>query len=324
MMVAGAGVAVVFIFFAVASSVGSPKKKIFDSRLSRVKGGGISASSGNQEDQVSLRLHQNDSSIPFIDNLIKRYLPQPDILRTRLERTGLKFKISTYILISVVIAGAIGLPIFKIGAFSAGISALMGISGGLMWPHFIVNILINRRLKAFTAEFPEAIDLIVRGLKSGLPIPASIRTVAEEIGGPIGKEFAIVTDRLRIGETLEDALQFVARRVPTPDFRFFVTSLAVQRETGGNLAETLGNLSDVLRKRRQMKLKIKAMSSEAKASAWILGSLPFLMFGIMMVMNSEYVMALFSDPRGLMMVAGGFASLFTGILVMAKMVRFEI
>ena len=193
-----------------------------------------------------------------------------------------------------------------------------------MVPHMLVKFLIGRRMKAFTAEFPQAIDLIVRGLKSGLPVPASIRTVASEIRPPVGTEFGIVSDRLRIGQTLEEALQLAATRIPTPEFNFFVTSLGVQRETGGNLAETLENLSTVLRERRQMKLKIKAMSSEAKASALILGSLPFVMFGIMLCINPGYVLQLFDDPRGLMMVAFGFGCLGVGTLVMAKMVRFEI
>jgi tight adherence protein B len=187
-----------------------------------------------------------------------------------------------------------------------------------------VKFLIARRIKAFTTEFPQAIDLIVRGLKSGLPVPASIRTVAAEIKAPVGTEFGIISDRLRIGQTLEEALAHAANRMSTPEFNFFVTSLGVQRETGGNLAETLENLSNVLRQRSQMKMKIRAMSSEAKASALILGSLPFVMFGIMLTINPGYVLQLFDDPRGIMMVAFGFGCLGVGMLVMAKMVRFEI
>jgi tight adherence protein B len=179
-------------------------------------------------------------------------------------------------------------------------------------------------LNAFTAEFPQAIDLIVRGLKSGLPVPASMRAVADEIKDPVGKEFTIISDRLKIGQTLDDALHKTTQRIPTPEFNFFVTSLAVQRETGGNLGETLENLSNVLRQRRQMKQKIKAMSSEATASAMILGSLPFLMFGIMMLLNPNYVGMLFTDPRGMLMLGFGLTCIAIGSAVMAKMVRFEI
>jgi len=207
---------------------------------------------------------------------------------------------------------------------SPTIAILCGLSSGLTIPHLLVKYLVARRLKAFTDEFPQAIDLIVRGLKSGLPVPASIKAVADEIKDPVGKEFSDISDRLKIGQTLEDAMKNAAERIPTPEFYFFVTSLAVQRETGGNLAETLENLSNVLRQRRQMKQKIKAMASEAKASAMILGSLPFLMFGIMMLINPGYVGMLFTDPRGVLMVGFGFACIAVGTLVMAKMVRFEI
>ena len=236
----------------------------------------------------------------------------------------MNFTIGEYVLLSL----CVGVVFAILGAVfygrSIAVAGLSGLASAIMLPHLLVNFLTARRLKAFTAEFPEAIDLIVRGLKSGLPVPASIRIVAEEMRPPLGYEFSLISDRLRIGQNLDEALKISADRVPTPEFRFFVISLAVQRETGGNLAETLENLSDVLRKRRQMRQKIKAMSSEAKASAIILGSLPFLMFGIMMMLNPAYVSSLFSDPRGMIMVGFGMASLITGIVVMAKMVRFEI
>jgi tight adherence protein B len=183
---------------------------------------------------------------------------------------------------------------------------------------------INSRLKLFSAQFPEAIDLIVRGLKSGLPVAASMQTVAEEMQDPIAGEFRQITDLLRVGVTIDNAMRAAADRIVSAEFRFFIISLVVQRETGGNLAETLENLADILRKRRQMKLKIKAMSSEAKASAMILGSLPFVLFGILLLVNAGYVMQLFSDHRGLVMIAFGLTSLTVGIIVMAKMVRFEV
>ncbi len=119
---------------------------------------------------------------------------------------------------------------------------------------------------------------MVRGLRSGLPITETLGIVAGEIQGPVGLEFRLVSDKMKIGRTMEAALQDTADRLGTPEFQFFVITLAIQRETGGNLAETLSNLADVLRKRGQMKLKIKAMSSELKASAYIVGSLPFVVF----------------------------------------------
>jgi tight adherence protein B len=148
--------------------------------------------------------------------------------------------------------------------------------------------------------------------------------VATEVQGPIAVEFQNVVDKMKIGRTMEAALQEGADRIGTPEFQFFVITLAIQRETGGNLAETLANLADVLRKRAQMKLKIKAMSSESKASAYIVGSLPFIVFGMIWFINGSYMQGFFTDTR--LMIAGGGGLLWMGIgvAIMAKMVRFEI
>jgi tight adherence protein B len=164
----------------------------------------------------------------------------------------------------------------------------------------------------------------VRGLRSGLPVTESIRTIGTEVPDPIGVEFRTVTDGVGLGQSLEEALWDAAKRLDTPEFKFFVVSLSIQRETGGNLAETLSNLADILRRRRQMRLKIKAMSSEARASAYILASLPFIVFGAITIFNPGYSMQLFEDPRGHVLVAAGLTSLVVGVLVMAKMIRFEI
>ena len=146
-----------------------------------------------------------------------------------------------------------------------------GLSSAIGLPHLVIGFLIKRRVNKFNSNFPDAIELMVRGLRSGLPITETLGIVAQEIGGPVGLEFRAVSDKMKIGRTMEAALQETADRLGTAEFQFFVITLAIQRETGGNLAETLSNLADVLRKRAQMKLKIRAMSSESKASAMIVG-----------------------------------------------------
>ncbi|MEA3079305.1 MAG: tight adherence protein [Sphingomonadales bacterium] len=134
----------------------------------------------------------------------------------------------------------------------------------------------------------------------------------------------MVSDKMKIGRTMEAALQDTADRLGTAEFQFFVITLAIQRETGGNLAETLSNLADVLRKRAQMKLKIRAMSSESKASAYIVGSLPFVVFGLVMMINPHYMAGFFSDQRLMVAGIGGMIWMGCGALIMAKMVNFEI
>jgi tight adherence protein B len=244
-------------------------------------------------------------------------------LLLRLDRTGKGWTFTQYLYVSLGIAVAItALTYLKTGApfFAIGLGLVIG--GGI--PHMAVNRAIGKRLAHFTAKFPEGIELLVRGLRSGLPVTETLGVVASEVPGPVGEEFRGVTERIRIGKTMEDALQDTADRLNTPEFSFFCITLAIQRETGGNLAETLSNLSDVLRKRAQMKLKIKAMSSESKASAYIIGALPFCVFGIIYWMNPGYMGGFFSDQRLIVAGVGGLIWMSIGAFIMSKMISFEI
>lgn len=285
---------------------------------------GGNSNTAQVEETRNLRAGSSKSSMPRLEDFIKKLVPRPALLRDRLDRTGKNITILQYVGISIALGVASSVVRAMFFDFPPILAILFGIAFGAGLPHIIIGVLIKRRVKQFTTRFAEAIDLIIRGLKSGLPVPESIRTVGEEFGGPVGDEFRKVADRIKLGESMDQALQEAGKRINTAEFQFFIISLAVQRETGGNLAETLENLSDILRKRRQMQLKIKAMSSEAKASAYIIGSLPFVMFVLLYLVSGDYVMGLFTDPRGLVLVGIGFASLFVGIAVMMKMVRFEV
>ncbi len=272
----------------------------------------------------TLRLAQHDSALPSVDRILKRLLPRREMLRQRLKRTGRSISVGQYLVSCLVVGVLAGTVMSFAFGFSLPVSILGGCAGGLLLPHMFIGYLAGWRQRAFTGQFPESIDLIVRGIRSGLPVVEAIMTVAREMPKPVGQEFQTITDAVRFGQTLEDALWDAVPRVDTPEFKFFVVSIAVQRETGGNLGETLENLADVLRKRRQMKKRVKAMASEPKASAWILGSLPFIMFAIIFFVNTGYVMTLFTDPRGTTLIAFGLTSQFIGVAIMWKMVRFEI
>ena len=265
-----------------------------------------------------------DSGIVAIDALIKRIVPNPENLRARLERTGFNITLGVYFMASVLVCLVVVLigRIYPVLPFPAVV--LFGIFAAFALPQFAISFLSKRRLQQFLESFPESIDLIVRGLRSGLPVTESVKTVSSELGGPVAIEFSKVSDNIKFGKTISEALDACAARLGLPEFRFFTIALSIQQETGGNLAETLGNLSDVLRRRRQMKLKIRAFSSEAKASAYIIGALPFLMEGLILTVNYSYAIQLFTDPRGLVMVGCGLLSFTIGIVVMAKMVRFDI
>jgi tight adherence protein B len=246
-----------------------------------------------------------------------------EALAVRLDRTGKGWTVSQYIYSSIGLALAVAVVIFiQSGALllSLGIGAAVG--AGI--PHLVVNFFINKRTNAFVSKFPDALELLVRGLRSGLPVTETLGVVAQEVPGPVGLEFRGVVDRIKVGKTMEDALQDTGDRLGIPEFNFFTITLAIQRETGGNLAETLSNLADVLRKRGQMKLKIKAMSSESKASAYIVGSLPFIVFGMIMWVNPEYIGGFFTDDRLIVAGLGGLCWMGIGVFIMAKMVNFEI
>lgn len=246
-----------------------------------------------------------------------------EMLRLRLHRSGKTWTVQQYVLASLGIAVVVGGGLWlKSGQPLLGL--LMGVFLAIAVPHMVVGFLISKRLASFNTKFPDAIELLVRGLRSGLPVTETLGIVSTEIPGPVGEEFKMVTERIRIGRTMEDSLQETADRLGIPEFQFFCITLAIQRETGGNLAETLSNLADVLRKRAQMKLKIRAMSSESKASAYIVGSLPFCVFGLIYTIKPEYMAGFFSEERLMVAGGGGLIWMSIGVFIMAKMVSFEI
>ncbi|WP_454797469.1 type II secretion system F family protein [Novosphingobium lindaniclasticum] len=246
-----------------------------------------------------------------------------DALALRLHRSGRSWTLKQYISVSAGVGLVVAALVFlKSGAPLLALAVGLFIGGGV--PHFVLNKLIARRTNGFIVKFADAIELLVRGLRSGLPVTETLGVVAKEIPGPVGQEFKLVTERIKIGKTMEDALQETADRLEIPEFNFFCITLAIQRETGGNLAETLANLADVLRKRAQMKLKIRAMSSESKASAYIVGALPFIVFGMIWWINPGYIGKFFIDERLMVAGMGGAVWMGIGAFIMAKMVSFEI
>jgi len=246
-----------------------------------------------------------------------------EALTLRLHRTGKGWKLSQYVYASLGLMVGVAFVVFLMsGALPLALGVGMLVGAGL--PHLAVGHFIKSRGTKFTVKFPDAIELLVRGLRSGLPVTETLGVVAQEVPGPVGEEFKLVIERIKIGRSMEEALQETADRLNTPEFSFFCITLAIQRETGGNLAETLSNLADVLRKRAQMKLKIRAMSSESKASAYIVGSLPFIVFTMIYWINPDYIGGFFTEDRLIVAGLGGLTWMSIGAFIMAKMVSFEI
>lgn len=254
---------------------------------------------------------------------ISSLMPRRELMELRLRRTGKTWNLNQYMFacMGLFVVATAGLFLVRAPLM---LGALVGLMIGIGLPNMYIGRLIKKRVNAFTTRFPDAIDLLVRGLRSGLPVTETFQVVSQELPGPVGEEFKGVVERIRIGNTMEAALQESAVMLDTPEFKFFCITIAIQRETGGNLAETLSNLSDVLRKRAQMKLKIRAMSSEAKASAYIVGALPFFVFGIVWMMNPEYLAGFFYEQRLIVTGLGGLVWMSIGAFIMKQMISFEI
>jgi tight adherence protein B len=194
---------------------------------------------------------------------------------------------------------------------------------GLGLPRWVLGFLTNRRKKKFTENFAPAIDVIVRSVRSGLPTNEALRIVAREAPNPVGAEFHNLVESTRVGVTMDQALKRMMESMPTPEVGFFAIVMTIQGKSGGNLSEALGNLASVLRDRKRLQGKIKAMSSEAKASAGIIGSLPPAVMGLVYLTTPAYISKLFTEKAGNLMLAACVIWMAVGISVMRKMINFK-
>jgi tight adherence protein B len=317
----GAGVAVTFVLLSLAVGgeiAGRRYRRRLDALSDRAAGVAVAGPAEVRS------LARRDSATPRIDQIARRWLPRRDLLAARLARTGYPISIGQYSMGMLGIASVAAIAIVVTTPIRLPPSILIGLFVGTALPHFVVGWIGKRRIKAFVNLFPEAIDLMVRALRSGLPISEAILSAAHEIADPVGAELRLVEGGIKLGRDLDTLLWDTAKRIDVPEFRFFVISLSVQRETGGNLGETLANLSDVLRRRKQMQSKVRAMASETRATTAILGGLPMVVCGALAYTSPDYLVPLYSDVRGLIMLGVGGVMLVLGITIMMKMARFEI
>lgn len=194
----------------------------------------------------------------------------------------------------------------------------------ILLPRFYLKRKIKKRNEAFINMFPDAVDMIVRSVKSGHPLNTALRMIAENMDPPVRTEFQQLVDEIAFGRSTVDALVRMSHRVDEPDLHFFVVILSVQQETGGNLAEVLTNLSGIIRKRKQLRLKINALTSEGRATAYILGSLPFVVFGAIHLTTPDYLTPLFTESSGQMILAGALALVATAAFIVYNMIQIDI
>jgi tight adherence protein B len=245
-------------------------------------------------------------------------------LESRLSQAGLTWSKGTYILISIVV-GAVGF-LLAMTAFGLGMvpSVGFGVAAGLIIPHAYVAHKRKTRFNKFSAEFPNALDVIVRGIKSGIPLVDCLKTIATEAQDPVRSEFQEINEDQTLGVPLDEAIARMAKRIPISEANFFAIVIAIQSRTGGNLSEALGNLSTVLRDRKNLRGKIRAMSAEAKASAGIIGAMPVVVTALLAIISPDYIALLVTTTLGNVVTAGSLIWMFIGVMVMRNMINFDI
>jgi tight adherence protein B len=243
-------------------------------------------------------------------------------LSTRLTQAGLSWSPRQFLIFS----GMLGVAAFALLFFSGGglLAALgLGFAGGFGLPRWVLGYLKKRREKAFLKALPDAVDVIVRGIKAGLPLFESIKVVAADAPEPLKSEFLAIIETQAIGMPLGEACTRLFERMPLPEANFFGIVIAIQQKSGGNLSEALGNLSKVLRDRKKMAEKIQAMSMEAKASAGIIGSLPPIVMLLVYLSTPDYISLLWTHPTGQLMLVACVIWMSMGIFVMKRMINFD-
>jgi tight adherence protein B len=318
-----AAAATLSMFAALAAVLGQISKRRYNRRLRSVYER-AKADAGEGLTAATLSIARLQSTTPQFDRVARRWLPRREILVARLARTGRAISIARYALSTLCLMAIGALAVRFLTPLALTPSVLIGLCLGMSLPHLIVGRMGRRRVAAFLELFPDAIDLMVRALRSGLPVSEAIINAGNEIADPVGCELRLVENGMRLGRELETLLWEIAKRIDVPEFRFFIIALSVQRETGGNLAETLSNLAEALRRRRQMRAKVRAMSSETRATTMILGGLPIVVIGMLALTSPDYLRPLFHDVRGYFLDGIAIAMLISGVSIMNRMARFDI
>ena len=272
------------------------------------------------QESTSMRKQQVEDTLKELE--AKQKSAKKITLNMRLLRAGLNVPVKSFYIASVVSGIVIGGIVFVTGS-SPLVSGLAAVAGSLGFPRWLLGFLAKRRQKQFLIEFANALDVIVRGVKSGLPLNDCLRIIAKETAEPVKSEFVDVVEQQKVGVPLFKAFERMHERMPLQELNFFAIVIAIQQQTGGNLAEALENLSKVLRDRMRLTAKVQAFSAEAKASAAIIGSLPPLVMVTLTILTPEYTSMLWTEQLGKMMLMASGVWMLTGILVMRKMIAFD-
>jgi tight adherence protein B len=307
------------VVFAFADLGGQAKKRV--QQVARPAGQARLVKGGNNPDANQQRRKNVQTMLKELEKQNKQKRKRPS-LRRRIEQAGLTITVRMFWILSAV-SGVVAsfVSIYMVSIF--WVAPVAGFAFTLGFPRWVLGFLKMQREKKFTNEFAPAIETIVRSVKSGLPVNEALKVVSTEIPEPVSGEFKNLVESLKVGVTMEDGLKRMHERMPTPEVNFFAIVMTIQTKTGGNLSEALSNLSTVLRDRKRMHAKIRAMSSEAKAGATIIGSLPPGVAALITFTTPNYIQPMFDSQLGNLMLIGCGVWMATGIAVMKKMVSFK-
>ncbi len=299
-----------------------------DQRKKRIDAavGGAASGSGRKKgagaDAGAQRRKQIQDTLKELEERQKATRKQRVTISARLEQAGLTWRPAQFWILSGAL-GAVAALITLALQQNLLIVLASAFVAGLGFPRWGLSILCSRRQKKFSENFADAIDVIVRGVKSGLPLNECLKVIARESPEPIASEFSELTEGISLGVDVTEGMRRMVDRMPLSELNFFAIVLTIQSRSGGNLSEALGNLSAVLRARKMMREKVSALSAEAKASAFIIGSLPPGVCGLVYVMSPDYIGLLFTTPNGQFMLLGSAIWMSMGILIMRNMINFK-
>lgn len=303
-------------------------EKKAESRVNRVKSAEtdqnkVKAARERMQEMSKRRKSVQDSLKDLEKKQQERSKRTAPTLKSKLSQAGLSLSPTQFTLIGI------GFGLFMAAAaFVAGAPAV--VAGGLLFiagvgvPRWVLNFMVKRRMNKFLEEFPNSLDVMVRSIKSGLPLTDALRLIAAEGQEPVRSEFRRVVESQQMGLSIPDACARMFIHIPLQEVNFFSIVIAIQSQAGGNLSEALSNLSRVLRERRKMRAKVDALSMEAKASAVIIGALPLIVMLLVYLTTPDYIKVIFIDPRGHLILGASAVWMTIGILMMRKMINFDI
>jgi tight adherence protein B len=275
-------------------------------------------------EMATLRRVEKAGRLPTLDKFLWRWFPNGSSLRQKLQTTGMNVTLGDFAFATLALSMAMAFLLYLVLDLPPGVALVGSLSIGIGLPNVVIGMKTKKRSRQFNLLFPEAIDLIVRALRAGLPVQEAIGTVSRDIKEPVGGIFRRAQNEMQLGVPIDVALWRVAKTVQTDEFNFLIVALSIQRDTGGNLAETLANLSALLRARQQLRLKIRAFTSEARTTMLIMAGLPFVVGGVLFLVSPNYITPLVSTSTGQMVAAAAGCSMGIGIFIMNKIATIRV